>query len=362
MGTRYSIFGIRRKRYGRIYSQIFSSKHINKFKYFHKWYRVGINNTSPTYTLEVGTTTGSNYVKVNSSPTGEGGIIFGDNDLLAGGMFYHHNSDALYFYTRSGTSYTEKLRIKSNGDVGIGTTTPSSKMHVVTTDSVAGLFTSNLLSYKTKIIKVLYTGTTGSSDPVGVHSEVISNIGFGKGAYLEGGFIGMHAVGKGTTYVGSAYGVFAIADGTAGTRYGLYATTSGSGGTKYAVYAAGNLAYTGGLVNASDANLKQNIVPLPSIIDKIKLLEPKSYSFKNDAQYLAMNLPEGNQYGLTAQDLEKVFPELVVDAVHPGENKDESIHYKGVKMMEMIPILIQAIKEQQAKIEELEKMIQTLKN
>jgi hypothetical protein len=79
-----------------------------------------------------------------------------------------------------------------------------------------------------------------------------------------------------------------------------------------------------------------------------------------------MNLPSGNHYGLIAQELEKVFPELVIDAVHPsakenrGERGEEEIHYKGVKYMELVPILIQAVKEQQEMINQLTKRIEDL--
>jgi hypothetical protein len=77
-----------------------------------------------------------------------------------------------------------------------------------------------------------------------------------------------------------------------------------------------------------------------------------------------MNLPSGNHYGLIAQELEKVFPELVSDNVHPsaegsrGGKGGEEIHYKGVSYIELIPILIQAVKEQQEMINNLTKRIE----
>lgn len=50
-----------------------------------------------------------------------------------------------------------------------------------------------------------------------------------------------------------------------------------------------------------------------SIINKLK---PKNYEFRNDGKYAAMNLPKGNHYGLIAQELEEVLPNLVAYAPH----------------------------------------------
>ena len=79
-----------------------------------------------------------------------------------------------------------------------------------------------------------------------------------------------------------------------------------------------------------------------------------------------MNFPEGNHYGMVAQELEQVFPELVVEGVHPGDIDPETgevgepILYKGVKYVDMIPLLVQSIQEQQLIIEEKEQRIISL--
>ena len=94
-------------------------------------------------------------------------------------------------------------------------------------------------------------------------------------------------------------------------------------------------------------------------------LQSKSYSYKTD-EFKTINLPKGPQYGIIAQELEKEFPELVVDAIHPGkDDKDgkkisENINYKGVKSIELIPLLLQGMKEQQKIIENLQKRIEQL--
>ncbi len=72
-------------------------------------------------------------------------------------------------------------------------------------------------------------------------------------------------------------------------------------------------------------------------------------------------LPEGEQIGLIAQELEKILPELVTDNVHSydknegieGAEKDvEKIEYKGINYIGLIPVLIEAMQEQQQQIEE----------
>jgi len=108
---------------------------------------------------------------------------------------------------------------------------------------------------------------------------------------------------------------------------------------------------------------KQNINSF-SALSKITQLEPRTFIYTLDSRYTHMNFPSGNHYGLIAQDLEKVFPELVIDAVHPSaeESREErsggEIHYKAVKYMELVPILIQAVKEQQNEIQEQQATIQ----
>ncbi len=62
------------------------------------------------------------------SPTGAlGGLLFASpNGVLSGNLLYNHATDLMTFGTASAT----RLTIKGSGDVGIGTTTPDTKLHV----------------------------------------------------------------------------------------------------------------------------------------------------------------------------------------------------------------------------------------
>ena len=59
---------------------------------------------------------------------------------------------------------------------------------------------------------------------------------------------------------------------------------------------------------------------------------------------------EKQKIGLLAQDIEKVFPELVLES-----NGIKSVNYQG-----LVPVLINALKEQQSEIDELKMMLKTL--
>ena len=124
-------------------------------------------------------------------------------------------------------------------------------------------------------------------------------------------------------------------------------------------YGAGNVNISGNYYSSSDAKLKQNIKPVQNMIDKIMQLKPSSYQYRTE-EY-KMNLPKGNQFGLIAQDIQKVFPELVADQVKPAsfdketnEKLSDEVKYLGINYTGLVPIIISGIQEQQQRIKMLE--------
>ena len=91
-------------------------------------------------------------------------------------------------------------------------------------------------------------------------------------------------------------------------------------------------------VALSDVRLKENVSPLDrqKTLKKIMLLEPKTYSFKNK--------PGKIRYGLIAQEVGAVLPDVVEMAGTVA----------GVNYVELVPMLIAAIQEQQQRIDQLE--------
>jgi hypothetical protein len=100
-----------------------------------------------------------------------------------------------------------------------------------------------------------------------------------------------------------------------------------------------DLIVTGSLYNTSDERLKNFISKIEDeSIDKLFTLNPIIFSYKNDIKHKT-------HYGVFAQEVEKVFPELV-------ENNNIS-GYKTVNYQELIPIMLAKMKKMQSELDEL---------
>ncbi|MBT8278908.1 MAG: tail fiber domain-containing protein [Bacteroidia bacterium] len=131
--------------------------------------------------------------------------------------------------------------------------------------------------------------------------------------------------------------------------------------------------YVGGTIfTASDQKLKRDIQPMSNILEKINAINPVTYYFDTDKYPGA--LPENQlTYGYIAQEIEAIIPEMVKDkfillnSTNTRKSDDmssetmEKVDIKMVNYMGMIPILTQAIKEQQVLIENQNDEISALK-
>ena len=116
----------------------------------------------------------------------------------------------------------------------------------------------------------------------------------------------------------------------------------------------GDIGVSGQIFGVSDARLKVNVSSIANAMDIINALDGKSYLFDTE-NFPQSNLPEGNHYGLLAQDVELVLGNLVKEQNMQIVDKEGSKdYYRGVNYQEIIPILINAVKEQNAKIEDYE--------
>lgn len=115
-----------------------------------------------------------------------------------------------------------------------------------------------------------------------------------------------------------------------------------------AVTIGGNLTVSGTVTATaftySDRRLKQDIAPLSSSLEKIKAVQGVSFRWKKDNRA---------DIGVIAQDLEKVFPDLVMTNPESG--------FKAVNYSGLVPVLVEAIKQQQGQIDELKMEIAQLK-
>jgi hypothetical protein len=99
---------------------------------------------------------------------------------------------------------------------------------------------------------------------------------------------------------------------------------------------------TGTWGTISDARLKENIVDATSKLEKVNQLRVVNYNLKSD--------PNVKQIGFIAQEIEQVFPSLVDNLDEDGEGG----YFKSVKTTVLIPILVKAIQELNAKVTALE--------
>ena len=109
------------------------------------------------------------------------------------------------------------------------------------------------------------------------------------------------------------------------------------------LHVAGNVLAVAHL-NISDKRFKKDIRQLENVMGNIQQLEGYSYQYRTE-EFRNKGFSEGNQVGLIAQNVEKVYPELV---------KTYEDGYKAVNYDGLIPVLIEGIKEQQQQISSLE--------
>lgn len=98
----------------------------------------------------------------------------------------------------------------------------------------------------------------------------------------------------------------------------------------------------GAIVCLSDVRFKRDIAPLPRMLDRLTGLEPVRYTWRAD-EFPELSFSAGASYGLVAQEVERVLPELVTT--------DEQ-GYKAVDYGRLPLLAVQAIKELKAGMEE----------
>ena len=148
-----------------------------------------------------------------------------------------------------------------------------------------------------------------------------------------------------TTLSGSNTGDVAVADDTAtnATYYPVFATAA-SGAFATATVSSTKLSYnpSTGQLNAtifnstSDRNAKDNIQPIEGALEKVKLIQGVSFTWKDNGQ---------KSYGYIAQDIEQILPEVVAT---DAEGR-KSVNYDAT-----IAVLLEAVKTLAAKVDELE--------
>ena len=150
-----------------------------------------------------------------------------------------------------------------------------------------------------------------------------------------------------------------------------FSTTRAAGTTAFFIYGVANSVNTfqvfnnGNVKNTnnsyaaiSDIKLKENIVDATPKLDKLMQVRVVNYNFKENSGYESFK-----QIGVIAQEIENIFPGLV-EEIADRDEKGEILETttKSVKYSIFVPMLIKAIQEQQAQIEELKSQVASLIN
>ncbi|HNW70932.1 MAG TPA: tail fiber domain-containing protein, partial [Bacteroidales bacterium] len=136
--------------------------------------------------------------------------------------------------------------------------------------------------------------------------------------------------------------------------------------TGWAGYFDGDL-YCSGTYYGSDLKIKKNVSTILNPIDKLMKLRGVEYDMKVD-EFPAFSFDKRHKFGVVAQELELVFPDMVAEKEIFSTNCNreniaphESMKIKTVNYIELIPVLIEAVKEQQQIIDNLKLTIDNLK-
>ncbi len=319
---------------------------------------VGIGTNNPLYQLDV-----NGRMRVRNG-NGSAGIYFMDAaNANNRGFIGMQDDNILGLYGSNGAGWALKMNVTSGSVDFSGDVSVFSPFYVSASGFYAGSFTN-------------YSGDD-SPAVLGVADNVA---GMGVGIRGEGGETGVYALanlGGGSNH---RYGIEAKGQNGPANNYGVYASAFGgnnatavygtaSGGTvNWGAYFSGSV-YTTGSYQGSDRKLKANIQPLEHAVDLIEALKPPTYVY-NTEDYKQMMLPEGQQYGLIADEVKQVFPSLVKTAIQPAayENDDrkngkmisDEITFEAVNYTALVPVLIAAMQEQQATIEAQQKRIEAL--
>jgi hypothetical protein len=327
--------------------------------------RVAIGNGNPSVPFEVVTSSGTSTAKIwsatNTSPIASLELQRGTNATWGADAYgdYRLSNAAgalLFQYGESGTT-TERMRIDSSGNVGIGTSSANDRLHVYhPTANVVANFESGdpsaYISFKdsdtpsyanvflgaTNEDMVFFTATNErmriDSDGVlllGTDVQPITSGESGIALYKPSSGYGRINVGK--TASGVLYALRCYYDGTA------------VGGITYSDTATA-------LVTSSDYRLKENITPMTGALAKVQAIKPVTYNWKSDGS---------SGQGFIAHELAEIVPECVVgekDAVDEEGNPE----YQGINTSFLVATLTAAIQEQQALINDLTTRLTALEN
>jgi len=317
----------------------------------------GVTLTSPTFTTPAlgtpasGTLTNCTFPTLNQNTTG--------------------SANSATYVTGSATVQNSAL---ANSSVTIGSTSVSLGSTVT---SFAGVtltsptFTTPALGTPASGTLTNCTGYTGSAGSVANALTVSTGLSLSSGTTYNGsaaltisnaGVTGLTGTTNQISVSGSTGSVTlstpqSIAT-TSSVQFGSFGVGTAASGTTGEIRATNNItAYF------SDRRLKKNITPINNAISKVMQISGVTFESNETAAEYGYT-DDKEQVGVIAQEIEKVLPQVVVPAPFDiAKNEDGTEYsksgenYKTVQYEKLVPLLIQAIKEQQKQIDELKQMV-----
>jgi hypothetical protein len=348
--------------------------------------RLGINNVSPTVALDVtgagkfsgvltGTTASfSGNGNFGSQPLQSWGSIFKAIQIGVSGSIVAATSAtetdiALYSNTYyDGTNYkilNSTTQVPSYFQLGDGTLQLYTGNTGAIGSNVTGLTTKfsvsktgSLLLAKNSVIGV---NTSDGSDDGYLQISGGSVAGSGRGAFItlfgnersgDQGVLELSAgnvIGIGSVITFKTTGVEKMR--LIGNGRLLIGTSTDQG---YLLFVNGNAAGTSGFANVSDIRLKKDITPIENGLDKINKLNGVYFNWDKTLRP-DLNVDDKNHLGLIAQDVEEILPQVVIT----GEDEMQT---KTIIYSDIVPVLIEAIKELSAENTSLINRIEALEN
>jgi hypothetical protein len=199
--------------------------------------------------------------------------------------------------------------------------------------------------------------------------------------HLRGGYNNISASEGQTSPIYTIGSSYEPAATTLGNMYGIGFTSTGSffpsGASGWGLYtadngvsriflsaASGNITATGNITAyASDRRLKTNITPISNPIDKLMQISGVEFDWVDNIEEIGFQPQQMHETGVIAQEIQAIIPDAVM--VAPFNNNATDIsgvdnEYLTVDKEKIIPLLIEAVKQQQEYIRTLEARVQTI--
>jgi len=286
---------------------------------------VGIGKTSPNAKLDVAGEIRSSYSSGHSLRlVGAGGgnaQIYG-TDFYYGMNLSNSQTSSSYYLMSLNSGVGNVMYVRCDGNVGIGTTSPSAKF------------------------QVSKNGNNGSSGLGDYGIVTVASSGQATIGVIHSGD------GYANLNLGGTSNFWHISKRLSTDNYKLeYYWYDGSGFTsRFEFMTNGDFKAAGDIIayRSSDKRLKDNIKNIPNALEKIQSIGGYEFDWNHSQETY-----EGHDVGVIAQEIEEVLPEAVT-------TRDSG--YKGVQYEKLVPLLIEAIKDQQKQIDELKARLDGITN